>query len=149
MPPQEQTASSETLAAWAAALWHRTVWVVDRTGQGVDVGIPGRVEDTNPVEESCMALEDNHEAGNLAGLRAQNVDLVGEGSIGESTVAVEILGDLADGVIVGESAAAAVVDSAGSAGSGGEFERDVAAAPVGSELAALTKVCRSGVHSAC
>ena len=123
---------------------------MDRNGQVADVEIPGRVEDTNPVEESCMALEGNHEAGNLAGLRAQNVGLVGEGSIGESTVAVETLGDLADGVVVAESAAAAaVVDSAGSAGFGGEVARDVAAAPVVSELAALTKECRSGVHSAC
>lgn len=145
-------ASSENLAAWAAALWPRTAWEVDRNGQVADVEIPGRVEDTNPVEESCMALEGNHEAGNLAGLRAQNVGLVGEGSTGESTVAVETLGDLADGVVVAESAAAAaaaVVDSAGSAGFGGEVARDVAAAPVGSELAALTKECRSGVHSAC
>lgn len=143
-------ASSENLAAWAAALWPRTAWEVDRNGQVADVEIPGRVEDTNPVEESCMALEGNHEAGNLAGLQAQNVGLMGEGSIGESTVAVETLGDLADGVVVAESAAAAgVVDSAGSAGFGGEVARDVAAAPVGSELAALTKECRSGVHSAC
>ena len=142
-------ASSENLAAWAAALWPRTAWEVDRTGQVADVEIPGPVEDTNPVEESCMALEGNHEAGTLAGLRAQNVDLAGEGSIGESTVAVETLGDLADGVVVAESAAAAaVVDSAGSAGFGGEVARDVAAAPVGSELAALTKECQSGVHSA-
>ena len=143
-------ASSENLAAWAAALWPRTAWEVDRTGQVADVEIPGRAEDTNPVEESCLAVEGNHEAGHLAGLRAQNVDLVGEGSIGESTVAVETLGDLADGVVVAESAAAAaVVDSAGSAGFGGDVARDVAAAPVGSELAALTKEWRSGVHSAC
>lgn len=83
-------ASIVGLAAWGAAPGRRTAWEVDRIGQVVDVGILDLVEDTNPVEESHMALEGSHEAGNLAGLRGQTADSVGEGSIGESTVAVEI-----------------------------------------------------------
>ena len=117
---------------------------MDRIGQGVDVGIPGLVEDTKPGEESRMASEGNHEAGTLVGLLDQNADWVGEGNIGESNVAVEILGDLEDEVVVAENAAVAV-DSAGSAV---EVEREVAAAPVGSELDALTKECRLDEHSA-
>ena len=69
---------------------------VDRIGQVVDVGIPGRMGDTNQVEESRMALEDSHEAGILVGLQDQNADSVGEGSMMENTVAVETLEDPAD-----------------------------------------------------
>ncbi len=135
------------LAAWATALGRRTAWEVDRIGQVVDVGIPDLVEDTNPVEENRMALEGSHEAGNLAGLLDQTADSVGEGSIGESTVAVEISVDLADEVVVAEAAAAAgfVVGSAGSAGG---FEGGFAAAAAHSELAASTKECRLGERSA-
>ena len=93
-----------------------------------------------------MALERNHEVGNLVGPRDQNADSVGEGSTGESTVAVETSGGLADEVLVAEAAAAVAVDSADSAG---EAEREAAAAPVGSEIAASTKECRSGGRSAC
>ena len=89
-------ASIEALAAWVAALGPRTARGVDRIGQVVDVGIPGRMEDTNRVEESRMALEDSHEAGNLASLQDQNADSVGEGSMMESTVAVETSEDLVD-----------------------------------------------------
>ena len=119
---------------------------MDRIGQGVDVGIPGLAEDTKPGEESRMASEGNHEAGALVGLLDQTADWVGEGNTGESTVAVEILGDLGDEVVavVAENAAVAV-DSADSAV---EVEREVAAAPVGSELDALTKECRLDEHSA-
>ena len=121
---------------------------MDRIGQGVDVGIPGLAEDTKPGEESRMASEGNHEAGTLVGLLDQTAGWVGEGNIGESTVAVEILGDLGDEVVVvvavvAEDAAVAV-DSAGSAV---EVEKEVAAAPVGSELDALTKECRLDEHS--
>ena len=142
-------ASIVGLAGWAAALGSRTAWEVDRIGQVVDAGILGPVEDTNPAEESHMALERNHEVGNLVGRRDQNADSVGEGSIGESTVAVETSGDLADEVLVAEAAAAVAVDSADSADFAGEVEREAAAAPVGSELAASTKECRSGGRSAC
>ena len=110
------------------------------------MGIPGPVEDTKPEEESRMALEDNHEAGTLVDLLGQTADWGGEGNIGGSTVAVEILGDLGDlmVVVVAEDAAVAV-DSAGSAV---EVEREVAAAPVGLELEASTKGCRWDEHSA-
>ena len=117
---------------------------MDRIGQGVDVEIPGLVEDTKPEEESRMASEGNHEAGTLVGLLDQTADWVGEGNTGESTVAVEILGDLGDEVVVVAENAAVAVDSAGSAV---EVEREVAAAPVGSELDALTKECRLDEHS--
>lgn len=130
------------LAVYAAALEPRTAWEVGRTGQAVDAGIPVPVEDTNPVEEKHTALESSHEEGTLAGLRGQNADSVGEGSTGESTVAVETLGGLAGEVVVVGS----VVAAAGFAESAGEVEREVA---VGSELAALTKECRSGERSAC
>ena len=139
-------ASSEGLAAWTAALGPRTAREVDRIGQAVGVRIPGPVEDTNPVEESHMELEGNHGVENLADLRGRNADSVREGSIGESTVAVGTLEDLADEVVGAESAAAGVaVDAADSAG---EVERQVAAAPVGSEPATSMKECRSGEHSA-
>ena len=134
-------ASIVPLAAWAAALEPRTARDVDRFGQVVDVGTPGPVEDTNPVNESHKALEGSHEAENLAA-RGQNADSEGAASIGESTVAVETSVDLADEMIVAESAAA--VDFAGSAG---EAERDVVGAAVGSELVASMKECRSGERS--
>lgn len=124
----------------------RTAWEVDRTGQVVDVGSPGLVEDTNPVEESRTAVEGSHEEGTLAGLRGQNAGLVGEGSIGESTVAAETSVGLAgEVVVVGTVAAAAAV---GSAGSAGEVETEVAAVAVGFELEELTKECRLGERSA-
>ncbi len=108
---------------------------------------PGPVEDTNPVEESRMALEGSHEAGNLAVLLGQNAGSVGKGSMGESTVAVETSEALADEVVVAETAAAAVaVDSAGPAEKVG---RGFAAAPVDSEFVAPTTECRLGEHSAC
>lgn len=93
-----------------------------------------------------MASEGNREAGTLVGLLDQIADWVGEGNIGESTVAVEILEDLGDEVVVvvvAENAAVAV-DSADLAV---EVEREVAAAPVDSELDALTKECRLDEHS--
>ena len=136
-------ASIVGLAAWAAALGPRTVWEGDRIGQVVGVGIPDPVEDTNPVEESCMASEGSHEAGNLAGLRGQNADLAGEGSIGENTVAVETLVDLADEAVVAEIAVDFAVDFAE------EVEKEIAAAAGGSEIAAPTKECRLGERSAC
>lgn len=120
-------------------------WEVENTGQAVGVRIPGPVEDTNPVEESHMELEGKREVGNLGDLLDQNADWVGEGSTGESTVAVGTLVDLAEEVVGAETAAAGVaVDSAGSAG---EVEREVAAAPVGSERATWMKEYRSGEHS--
>ena len=137
-------ASIAGLAAQAAALGPRTAWVEGKTGQAVDVGIPGPVEDTNPEEESRTALVGSPEAGNLAGLRAQNADSVEEGSIGESTVAVETSVDFADELVAAEIAAAVAVDLAGFAV---KVEEEVAAA--GSELAASTKEGRSGEHSAC
>ena len=92
-------------------------WEVKNTGQAVGVRIPGPVEDTNPVEESHMELEGMHEVENLGDLLDQNADSVGEGSIGESTVAVGILVDLAEEVVgAGTAAAGVAVDSAGSAG---------------------------------
>ena len=119
---------------------------MDRIGQGVDAGIPGLARDTKPGEESRMAWEGNHEAETLVGLLDQTADWVGEGNIGESTVAVEILGDLGDGVVAAAAENAAVaVDSADFAV---EVEREVAAAPVGSELDVLTKECRLDEHSA-
>ncbi len=108
------------------------------------MGILDLVEDTNPVEENRMALEGSHEAGNLAGLLGQIADSVGEGSIGESTVAVEISVDLADEVVVAE-AAAAVGFVVGSADSPGGFEGGFAAVAAHSELAAE---CRLGERSA-
>lgn len=120
-------------------------WEVENTGQAVGERIPGPVEDTNPVEESHMELEGNHEVGTLGDLLDQNADSVGESSIGESTVAVGTLVDLAEEVVGAETAAAVIaVDSAGSAG---EVEREVAAAPVGSEPATWMKEYRSGEHS--
>lgn len=139
-------ASIVGLAVWAAALVPRTAWEMDRIGQVVDVGIPGLVEGTNLVEESRMGLEGSHEAGNLADLRGQNADSVEEDSIAESTVAVETLVDLAEEVVVAESAVAAAVDSAGSVR---QVERETGAAAVGSELVVSTKKCRSGERSAC
>ena len=136
-------ASIVGLAAWVAALGPQTAGV-DRIGQVVDVGIPGRMEDTNQVEESRMTLEDSHEAGNLAGLQDQNADSVEEGSRRESTAAVETSEDPADEVVVAGNAAAAVDYLAGSAV---EFGRQVAAALADSELATLMQVCRSGEHS--
>ena len=57
-----------------------------------------------------------------------------------------MLGDLGDGVVAAAAENAAVaVDSADSAV---EVEREVAAAPVGSELDVLTKECRLDEHSA-
>lgn len=140
-------ASIVGLGAWAAALGPRTAWEVDKIGQVVDVGTPDLVEDTIPVEESHMALVGSHEAGNLAGLQGQNADWVGEGSIGESTVAVETSVDLADEVAVAETAAAAVAVAVDLGDLAGEVEREVAAL-LGSEVAALTKECRSGERSA-
>lgn len=133
-------ASIVGLVAWAAAQGPRTAWEVDRIGQVVDVGTPDPVEDTSPVEESRMALEGSHEVGTLAGLRGQNADSVGEGSIGESTVAVETLVDLAEEVVVAETAAAdaAAVDSADYADSAEEVETEVAVAAARSELAVMT-----------
>lgn len=120
-------------------------WEVENTGQAVGERIPGPVEDTSPVEESHMELEGNYEVGNLGDLLDQNADSVGEGSIGESIVAVGTLVDLAEEVVGAETAAAGVaVDSAGSAG---ELEREVAAAPVGFEPATRMKKYRSGEHS--
>lgn len=134
------------LAVYVAALEPRTAWEVDRTGQAVDAGIPVPVvEDTNPVEEKHTALEGSHEEGTLAELRGRNADLVGEGSIGESTVAVETSGGLAGEVVVVGSVVAAAA-AVGLADFAGEVEREVA---VDSELAALTKECRSGERSAC
>lgn len=104
--------------------------------------IPVPVEDTNPAEESRTALEGNHEAGNLAGLRAHIADSVGEGSIGGNIVAVEISVDLADEVVVAETAAVVAVDLAGFAE---EVEEEEV---VGPELAASTKEGRLGEHSA-
>ena len=118
---------------------------MDRIGQGVDVGIPGLAEDTKPGGESRMASEGNHEAGTLVGLLDQIADWVG-GSIGESTVAVEILGDLGDDVVV-VGVAVGVAVAVDSGGSGVEVEGEVAAAPVGSVLDALTKECRLDEHS--
>ena len=135
-------ASIVGLAAWATALGRRTAWEVDRIGQVVDVGIPDLGEDTNPVEENRMGFEGSHEAGNLAGLLGQTADSVGEGSIGESTVAVGISVDLAAEVVVAEAAAVA-----GSAG-GFEVGFAAAAAAADSELAASTKECRLGERSA-
>lgn len=139
------------LAAWAAALGPQTASEVDRIGPAVEAGTPGPVEDTSLVEGSRMALEDNHEAGNLAGLQGQNAGSVGEDSIGESTVAVETWVDLAGEVAVAENAAAvdvAVDVAVDFAGPAGGFEREVAAAAVGSELAASTKECWAGERSA-
>lgn len=115
---------------------------MDRIDQVVDVEIPVPVEDTSPVEESRTALEGNHEAGNLAGLRAHIAGSVGEGSIGESIVAVETSVDLADEVVVAETAAAVAVDLAGFAE---KVEEEEAAGP---ELATSTKEGRLGEHSA-
>ena len=113
------------------------------------MGIPGLAEDTKPGEESRMAPEGNHEAETLVGLLDQTAGWVGEGSIGESTVAVEILGDLGDEEEEEEVAAAAAGNAAvGSAGSAVEVEREVAPAAVGFELDALTKECRLDEHSA-
>lgn len=130
-------ASIAGLAARAAGLGPRTAWEGDRIGRVVDVGIPGPVEDTNPVEESRTALEGSHEEGSLAGLQGQSADLVGEGNIGESTVAVETSVALADELVAVEIVA--VVDFAGSAG---WVERELAAVVVGSELVVLTTECR-------
>ena len=136
----------EVLAAWAAALGPQTALEVDRIGRGVDVGIPGLAGDTKPGEESRMTSEGNREAGTLVDLLDQIADWVAEGNIGENTVAVEILEGLGDEVVVVvvDENAAVAVDSAGSAV---EVEREVAAAPVGSELDALTKECRLDEHS--
>lgn len=118
--------------------------MVDRIGQVVDVRNPGPAEETNPVAESRMVLEGNHEAGSLADLLGQNAGWVGEGSIGESIVAVETSVDLAVEVVVAETAAAVAVDFAGPLE---EVRKEVAAA--GSELAASTQECRLGERSAC
>ena len=117
---------------------------MDILGQVVDVGIPDPVEDTNPLEESRTAPEGSHEEEILACLRGQSADLVGEGSIGESTVAAETLVGPAEvvGVVVGTVAA---VDFAGSAG---KVVRENAAVAVGSELVALMKEYRSDERSA-
>ena len=103
--------------------------------------IPVPVEDTNPVEESHTALEGSHGAENLAGLRAHIADSVGEGSIGGSIVAVETSVDLADEVVVAETAAAVAVDLAG-------FAEKIEEEAAGPELAASTKEGRLGEHSA-
>ena len=101
--------------------------------------IPGPVEDTSPAEGSRRALEGRHEAGTLAGLQGQIADSV-EGSIGESTVAAETSVDLADEVVVAETAAAAAAaaDFADSAGSAVEVEIELVVAAAGFELAATT-----------
>lgn len=108
------------------------------------MGIPDPVEDTNLVEESRTALEGSHEEGTLAGLRGQSADLVGEGSIGESTVAAETSVGLAEEVVVVGTVAAVEV-----AGFAGKVEREIAAVAVGSELVTLMKECRSDERSAC
>ena len=73
--------------------------------------------DTSLAEGNRMALGGIHEAKNSAGLRGRNADWVGEGSMWESTAAVEIVEDRADEVLVAETAAGAgaafvAVDSA-------------------------------------
>ena len=111
---------------------------------------PGPAEETNPVAESRMVLEGNHEAGSLADLLGQNAGWVGEGSIGESIVAVETSVDLAVEMVVAETAAAAAaaaVVAVDFAAPLEEVRRKVAAA--GSELAASTPECRLGERSAC
>ena len=110
---------------------------MDKTGQVVDVEIPESVEDTSPAEESRRALEGRHEVGTLGVLQGQIADSVEQGSIGESNAAGKTSVDLADEVVV-ETAAAAAVDFADSAGSAVEVEVELVDAAGAFELAATT-----------